>query len=324
MRRRPLPGIYVAAITAMVSGLSIFVNSYGVRAWSSPTVYTTAKNLVATVVLVATGAIVGARRRRGASAAGTLSSVLPSNGSATSALTGTRRALAFAYVGVVGGGLAFVLFFDGLSHSPPAAAAFWRDTLVIWVAIVAVVFTRETIRWWNVVAITLLVAGEIVMSGGVGQLAMRPGELDVLASSVLWAVEVVVAKRLLVDVDVSRLAMVRMGVGATSLIAYLAATGRLGALVTLDARQLWWVVATGALLGLYVATWLTALARARALDVTSVLLASALVTWILQGVAGTTTWARPSAGLLLIAGGSLLVIAAARRPTRRPLTEASR
>ena len=50
-------GVAVAGMTALISGLSVFVNSYGVHSIAAPSVYTTAKNLVATVIL-ATGALV--------------------------------------------------------------------------------------------------------------------------------------------------------------------------------------------------------------------------------------------------------------------------
>lgn len=56
------------------------------------------------------------------------------------------------------------------------------------------------------------------------------------------------------------------------------------------------------------ATWMTALARARALDVTSVLVASALITWLLQLLAGTVTPVTSSIGLVLIGVGAGLVI----------------
>jgi len=53
---------------------------------------------------------------------------------------------------------------------------------------------------------------------------------------------------------------------------------------------------------------MTALARARALDVTSVLVASAVVTWLLQLVAGTAATTTATVGLVLIAAGAGLVI----------------
>jgi uncharacterized membrane protein len=114
-----------------------------------------------------------------------------------------------------------------------------------------------------------------------------------------------------------------MGVGALALCVYLSVTGALSNLLSLDAHQLWWVLATGLLLSGYVATWMTALARARALDVTSVLVASGVITWLLQLVAGTVTPVTSTIGLALIALGAGLVIWAgatrARQSSRRPM-----
>jgi uncharacterized membrane protein len=139
-------------------------------------------------------------------------------------------------------------------------------------------------------------------------LGFTRGEVYVLSSTVLWAIEVVVAKRLLREIAPATLGLVRMGVGALALVAYLAATGSFSLLVSLDAHQILWVLLTGLLLSCYVATWMTALARARALDVTSVLVASALITWLLQLVAGTVTPVTSSIGLVLIGVGASVVI----------------
>src|ERR1039458_105067 len=304
--KRVVPGVFVAGVTALISGVSVFVNSYGVRAVSSPAVYTTAKNLVATLVLAIapwTGWLL--RRRHRGSAPANFVTATQNSGVAR---FGALQWLGLAYVGIVGGGLAFVLFFDGLARSEPASAAFWRDTLVIWVAVLAVPFLRERIRWWNVAAVGLLIAGEIIVSGGVGQLAANRGELYVIASSMLWAVEVVIARHLLRGLAPATLSLVRMGVGAIALLAYLGSTGALTLFASLSAHQMMWAAWTGLLLGAYVATWMTALSRARALDVTSVLVASALITWLLQLGAGGAAPARSSLGLVLIAMGAGLVV----------------
>jgi drug/metabolite transporter (DMT)-like permease len=295
-----------------VSGVSVFVNSYGVRAGATPAVYTTAKNLVAAAVLSFV-ALIGwtVRTRRIGSAAANFVTTAPE----AREVPATRRWvewLGLAYVGVVGGGLAFVLFFDGLAQSEPAPAAFWRDTLVLWVAVLAVLFLRERLRWWNFVAIVLLFSGEVVVSGGVGQLAANRGELDVLISSALWALEVVIARRLLRTRSPATLAIVRMGLGALTLIVYLAASGSLGQLGAMNADQWHWALWTGLLLSAYVATWMSALARARATDVTSVLASSALITWLLQLVAGTTVVSGNTIGLVLVVAGAMLVLVGAR------------
>lgn len=314
LRPQESRAVLIAGITALISGVSVFVNSYGVRDISSPAAYTTAKNLVATVVLGAvcwTGRSL--RRQRNTSAPVNFVTRPPG---APAARMGALEWLGLAYVGVIGGGLAFVLFFDGLAQSEPASAAFWRDTLVIWVALLAVVLLRERIQWWNIAAIGMLIAGEVVVSGGVGHLAANRGELYVVASSVLWAGEVVVARRLLTRLAPATLSLIRMGVGAAALLVYLTATGAFGVLASFTSHQLGWALATGLLLGGYVATWMTALSRARALDVTSVLASSALITWLLQLTAGTATFGISSLGLALIALGAGLVAVGAFRSMR--------
>jgi drug/metabolite transporter (DMT)-like permease len=301
--------VAVATLTAAVSGLSVFVNSYGVHAIASPAVYTTAKNLIATVFLAGL-ATVGLASRAG-----------PGWGAARRFVHAPGRArphgalawLALAYVGVVGGGVAFVLFFDGLADTSAAPAAFWHDTLVVWVALLAVPVLKERIRWWNVAAVILLVVGQVALVGGTGHLAAQRGEFLVLAATLLWAVEVVVAKVLLFDLAPAVLALVRMGVGSLTLLVYLGATGALHTLTGLDAHQVGWALLTGLLLATYVGTWMTALARARALDVSSVLVGGALVTWLLQLAAGTATPAPDAYGLLLIAAGVGLVVSGGAR-----------
>ncbi len=319
-RRGGLPGVAIAGVTALISGLSVFVNSYGVHSMTAPAVYTTAKNLVATVVLV--GGVLAARwwqRLRPDSAATRFVSVRDISAGSGNARAGDLdqnvspvvailRWIGLAFVGIVGGGLAFVLFFDGLADTTATPAAFMRDSMVIWVAVLAVPFLHERLKWWNVAAIGLLVVGEVVVSGGVGHLAASRGEVLVLLATLLWAVEVVVIKVLLRDLAPAAVAVVRMGLGAVTLIAYLMATGSLRALASLDATQVGWVLLTGLLLSAYVATWMTALARARALDVTSILVGSALVTALLQAAAGTSSLAPQAFGLVLIATGVTAVL----------------
>ena len=322
-----LPGVVVAGVTALVSGVSVFVNSYGVHAVRQPALYTTAKNLVAAVGLGVVALVAASRRGRGVGLLRRFATSAPGVvGSTAGPEAGRARRLSsglgLAYVGVVGGGLAFVLFFDGLADTTAAPAAFWHDTLVIWVAALALPVLGERARWWNGAAIALLVLGQVVLEGGVGRLAADRGELLVLGATLLWSVEVVVAKRLLGTVSPARLGLVRMGVGTLTLVVYVAATGSLRALVAMDAVQQGWVVLTGLLLAAYVATWMSALARGRAVDVTSVLVGGALVTWLLQAAAGTAPPAPDALGVALIAAGTAVVAVAGWRRSRfRPAVE---
>jgi len=44
-------GVVLALVAAVVSGVAVFINTYGVKAVGDATVYTTAKNLVAALLL---------------------------------------------------------------------------------------------------------------------------------------------------------------------------------------------------------------------------------------------------------------------------------
>ncbi|MGB9111177.1 MAG: DMT family transporter [Acidimicrobiales bacterium] len=304
-RTRGISGLVFAGLTAAVSGVSVFVNSYGVHSVTSPAVYTTGKNFFAAILLLAFVVIAKASHLF----------VQPAQLEARRSLTGASRLLAFAYVAIIGGGVAFVMFFDGLARTSAVPAAFLHDTLVVWVALLAWRGLGEHVSRWNLVAIMLLVVGLVASSGGVGSLVANSGNALVLGATVLWGIETVIIKRLLAGVDPGSLGVVRMGGGLTVLAAYLAITGQLGALFHLDAHALGWVVLTGVLLGAYVATWMLALRRARAVDVTSILVSSALITAVLQAVVQHKDLAAQSWGLALVAIGTLTAAVAARRRT---------
>jgi drug/metabolite transporter (DMT)-like permease len=307
-------GVLVGGITAVISGISVFANSYGVHHVPSPSVYTTGKNMVAFLVLGA-GALVATVWRRRSPATSEMAArwvaapehEVPAEGRALTSL-------GLAYVGIIGGGLAFVFFFDGLARTTATPAAFLRDTLVIWVALLAAPFLHERAARWNIAAIALLLGGEVALSKGIGHLAWGSGTSLVLAATLLWAVEVVVAKRLLRGIAPATVSLVRMGVGSATLLAYLAVEGSVGSLFALDRAQLGWVLLTGLLLAGYVGTWLTALSQARAIDVTSILVASALITAALQTLSGAQPLAPEWLGLVLITAGTALV--AWRMPRR--------
>lgn len=279
-------GILLALVTAAISGVSVFVNAYGVKAFDDATVYTTAKNIVAAAVLAA---LVGLGRSAGARVA------LPRS---------SRQRLALAAIGVIGGSLPFVLFFEGLSRASSPQAAFIHKTLVLWVALLALPLLKERLQWGHWVAIGLLVVGQVGLAGGL------PGEfgtagLMILAATLLWAVEVVVAKWLLAGVSSWTVGLARMGLGSAALVAWLAVRGELGALGALTRGQLGWALVTGALLAGYVATWFAALARAQAVDVTAVLVLAAPVTAALNAaVTGTALSPQASWLALLLLGGT--------------------
>ncbi len=293
MNDRRRTGLLLALGAASISGVAVFLNGYGVKAVGNATTYTTLKNCVALLVLVGVVAAI-------ASAQG---------GRGSSALTRPTTRVQWwglGVVGVLGGAVAFVLFFEGLARASSTNAAFLHKTLLVWVALLAVPLLGERLGIWHVAAIAALVVGQVGLAGGVSAL-VGSGQAMVLGATLLWAVEVVVAKRLLGDLSSWTVALARMGIGSAALLAWSALRGGLGGVLALSASQWGWILLTGVVLACYVGTWFAALARAQAVDVTAVLVLGAVVTSILAaGVQGVPVV--PQLGwLALVLLGGLLV-----------------
>jgi drug/metabolite transporter (DMT)-like permease len=261
-----------------------------------------ALRLVAAVVLAAVGALVAQPRR------------------VDRPRLRPRQVIGLAAVAATGGSIGFVLFFEGLARASSTQAAFLHKTLVIWVALLAVALLRERLRLLHVVAIAVLVAGQAVLSGGVAGLRFGVGEWLVLAATLVWSGETVLASWLLRAVPVRYVAVTRMAGGVVLLTAWLAVSGRWPALVGLGPEGWLWATVTGVILAGYVALWFSALAKAPAVDVTAVLVPAAVVTGVLNVVVNQAPVTPSSAtGMLVVLVGAALAIGAATsRPALRP------
>ena len=296
MNRRTT-GILIAFVTACISGVSIWVNSHAVTRFHDATVYTTAKNAVAGLVLLALAAPLVDR-------AGERTARIP-----------RRRWPALIAIALVGGSVPFVLFFEGLARAEATQASFIQKTLVVWVALLVVPLRREHIGIPHVAAIVFVVAGQAVLAGDAGTVVFGTGEAMILGATLLWAIEVLLAKRLLDSVAVRVLAVSRMTLGTLLLVTWLVISGRGGDFVHLTSSQWSWALLTGLLLSGYVATWYAALARAQCVDVTAVLVFGAVITATLAHA--TDGVAFDSLGVALVCVGVALAAAAGRLPRLR-------
>jgi drug/metabolite transporter (DMT)-like permease len=306
LRRSLHAGAALAVVVAMISGFSVFINGYGVAAWSGtadPTTYTTFKNLVAAGVLIGVATLASARRSAGR----------------VIAPIGVRQWLGLTVVAVLGGALAFALFFEGLARATSTQSAFIHKTLVLWVGILAVGILRERVRALHVAAIALLIVGQFVLIGGIGEVSFGVGELLVLAATLLWSIEIIVAKRLLAEMTPLTVGVARMAGGAVVLTAYGIASGGFAAVGAVHTSQIGWVVVTGAALAAYVGVWYAALAMAPAIDVTAILVGGAVITAVLRSVVTGAPLGSPLGLALIIVGTSAAILAARRASDRRPL-----
>jgi drug/metabolite transporter (DMT)-like permease len=276
--------------------VAVFLNSYGVKAFGDATTYTTAKNVIAALVLAA------------------LIGTLSASRGATVLTRPTRRGqwAGLAAVGIFGGAIAFSLFFEGLALASAADAAFLQKTLLVWVALLAVPLLGERLGALQIGAVALLVIGQIGLAGGTTTLFGR-GQLMVLGATLIWAVEVIIAKRLLADLSSWTVGLTRMGVGSVVLIGWTLIRGDGGALTALTGSQWMWVLLTGVILAGYVSTWFAALSRAPAVDVTAVLVIGAVITALLAAVVKGSPLVPQLGWVTLVLAGTALVAVPAWR-----------
>jgi drug/metabolite transporter (DMT)-like permease len=259
------PGAALALAAGLVSGVAILVAGYGVREFASPSLYSALRNTFVALLLLALlarpGALTEIRRLSRAQLAG------------------------LAALGIVGGSLPFALFFEGLSQVGPGTAAFIQKSLFLWVAALAVIFLRERLSGWQVGALGLLVVAQFLI-GWPPILASGIGELLILLATLIWSIEVVLAKRLLASVSSGLAATARMAIGAVALMSYLGVTGQLAPIPHLSLVQWAWVVGPGLLLFAYISLWYAALQRAPATTATGILTIGAPITALLSAAGG--------------------------------------
>jgi len=290
-------GVGLALVAAVLSGIAIFINGLYVKEFSDQTLLAAVRNSLVGLTLL--GMLVGSRR--------------------TAELHGlpARRRLELIAIGILGGGIPFALFFTGLAISTAPGAALIQKTLFVWVAPLAVVFLGERLGLAQILGLGLLLAGTLLLSPG--SLGVGPGEALILGATLFWAVEVLLAKRVLGTLATLPSATARMVIGGLVLLGIVLLNGHLGQLALWTPR-LWLIaLATGAILLGYVVAWYAALRRAPASVVTCVLVLGAVITVALQAMSTgkVPDAARVGALGLLAVGAAVFVVAALGALARR-------
>lgn len=255
-------GVYLVLITAVISGLANFANKFGLMALGKDAYqYTTLKNLVVALLLsllILTPWLWRKIRKLNKSNWQTL-----------------------VLIGLVGGSIPFLLFFKGLSLTSAISASFIHKTLFIWVAILAWPLLKEKITRLQFLALGILLAGVFIFDG-FKAFHFGQAELMVLAATLFWAVENVIAKITLKNIEPMIVAWGRMFFGSLFLVGFLVITGQTGHILSMNVSQLGWLFLVSFLLLGYVITWYLALARLPITTTASFLVIAAPITAFLD------------------------------------------
>lgn len=287
-------GAYFALAAAIISGFSIYINKFAVVRIEDPFIFTAAKNVMVAASLFALF-------------------VLPR------ALPELKRLsrnqwLTLGAIGCFGGGIPFLLFFYGLSLTSAASAGFIHKTLFIWVAVLAVFFLGERPRKIYLAALLTLVGGNVLLLGWPQVWPTGEGSLMVLAATILWAIEAIVAKKAMTGMSSNVAAFGRMFFGAVVMLVYLTLAGKLMILTSFGGQQIGWIALTGIFLLGYVSAYYAALKHAPASIVASILVLGSVITSLLYAIldARRYSWDQV-AGMLLITAAAFVLWQVSRR-----------
>lgn len=280
-------GIYFALATALLSGVSVFLNKFATAQFADPYVFTTLKN-----VLVA---------------AGLISILIIPKIFRELKLLNKKDWLSLLLIGLVGGSIPFLLFFKGLTLTSAVSGAFIHKTLFIWVGILAVIFLKEKFGRLQYLAFALLFGGNLLL-GGLKSWTFGTGELMILGATLLWSAEYIFAKKALKNLSSEVVAWGRMFFGAIFLVGFIVATGRAGELFPAT-NQINWLLISSVLLFGFVSFWYKALKLENASLVTAILVPASLITTALNGIFITHqfSWETLAAGVLFSAALALIL-----------------
>lgn len=253
-------GILLALLTATISGIAIFYSKIAV-AKIPPLILTTARNLYVGLIfflyLFLTKKIIQLKTLK------------------------KNQWLSLFLIGLIGGALPFYLFFTGLKMINPQTANLIHKTLFIWVAFLAAMFLKEkfSLAYW--ISFSLIFISQFLI--GHPSFSFGKGEFFVLLATWLWAIENIIAKKVLKKVESEIVGLFRMGIGSIFLLSVVFINGQQKQLFSLNQTQLITIVIGGTILFFYVFSWYKALKYAPASLVTLILTFSTVVGNFLSG-----------------------------------------
>ena len=279
-------GLMLVFFTAIISGFSIFVNSFGVKEFDS-SLFTFLKNSVVALLLFA---------------------IIIGFGSFHELKKLKRKQwLQLVLIGLIGGSIPFLLFFKGLQMTTGTTSAFMHKTLFVFAAVFAVIFLREKLTKGFFIGAMLLMIGNYLL--------IKPdfnfgiAHLLVVIAVVFWAAENVIAKHVLEELSGTVVAFGRMFFGSIFMLVFLAATNKLQLASSLNSSHFMWIGITAVFLLLYNLTFYSGLKEIKATTAACILSIGSPITTLLGFIfSGKTISLSQAFGMLLIATGIISII----------------
>lgn len=279
-------GTIFAIVTAIISGIAIPINKLFVVDMD-PIVFTATRALMIGLVFL----VIGLKKRE---------------------FNKKKNKFNLSYlltIGIIGGGLAFYIYFSGLQLTTSARGAFLHKTLPIFTTILAFSFLKEKISKKQLLALGLMFLGSVIIYFDKIlpniEFWSNPslGDLLVLAAAFLWAVENIFSKKVMKDGESNVVvSFARMFVGSLFLFGLILILGKIDVLLSLTLIQVRNLIISTVILFGYVFFWYSSVKLINVSKAATILLIAPVVSTIL----GILMFNEPTPILQLI--GSILIL----------------
>ncbi len=193
-------------------------------------------------------------------------------------------------IGIIGGGLAFWLFFSGLKLTTAGRAAFIHKTLPLFVTLLAFTFLKEKISSKQWIALLVMLFGLFFISYSQinpSEWWSNPGlgDILVLSATFLWGIENVISKKAMINGENNFIvSFSRMFFGAIFLFGLAILLGKINLFLSLTGVQWIKLVASTILLFGYVLTFYWSIKYISVSRAATLLLLAPIITFILGAI----------------------------------------
>jgi drug/metabolite transporter (DMT)-like permease len=282
--RKERLGTFLVFLTAIISGISIVVNKFFIVK-IDPLIFTATRALIIGVLFFAISLFICQSENKKFKKVSWKTLLL---------------------IGVIGGGIAFWLFFEGLKLTTAGRAAFLQKTLPIYALILAFIFLKEKISKHQLIAMIIMFAGLVIIEFDKISSQMKIGDLFILVATILWAIENTISKKAMINEESNWVVTFsRMFFGAIVLFAIIVLMGKIELLLELTIQQITYILISGGLLFLYVLTWYWGLRYINLSKASTILLLAPVISLVLGFI-----WLNEKVLLLQLIGSLLILVGA--------------
>ena len=186
------------------------------------------------------------------------------------------------FIGIVGGGLAFLFFFSGLSMTTAIRASFLNKTLPIFTFAIGAIFLREKLQSKHFLALFFMLSGLILIELLNVPKDVRVGDLLVIFATILMAIEYSVSKSVMKTKSNWVVSFSRMFIGSIFLFLFALFVGKFDILLQLSFKQWSYILISTSTLFFYILFWYLGLKNINLSKASALLLLAPPITLILS------------------------------------------